>query len=292
MNNAGHPRAPHYSQCRTATPPHCRTAAPPRRRAAKAPAARHLVAALLLFPAPAPAAAQERPAGGFYGGFSVGVELADTDYEKGVGLNSPPSYEADDDRETGALHSARALFGYRHWFDSFCFADAEVDAGVYSNTRVDGRLSGTGTSRATNNVFPGDWSLEKNRGASLTARFGIRADAIGMEYGTNTALYLLAGVGWLDLTMQAGFDNRPPPAGTPAVVGVSRHGADVQPWSVGIGVESGLAAGRAGLELRRTEYDFSWSGSGTGAAGDPRTDHDVDVVEWGVYLRYVRPFGL
>jgi len=292
MNN-GHTPAPLF------TLPHCRTAAPPHRYAAKAPAtprppaARHLAAALLLAAlAPAPAAAQERPAGGFYGGFSVGVEFADTDYEKGVGLNSPPSYEADDDRETGALHSARALFGYRHWFDSFCFADAEVDAGVYSNTRVDGRLAGTGTSRATNNVFPGDWSLEKNRGASLTARFGIRADAVGMDYGTNTALYLLAGVGWLDLTMKAGFDNRPPPAGTPAVVGVSRHGADVQPWSVGIGVESDLAAGRAGLELRRTEYDFSWSGSGTGAAGDPRTDHDVDVEEWGVYLRYVRPFGI
>lgn len=257
-----------------------------------APLRRLPAAALLAALLAAPAAAQERPAGGFYGGFSVGVEFADTDYEKGVGLNNPPSYEADDDSETDALHAARALFGYRHWFDSFCFVDGELGAGVYSNTRVSGRLSGTGTGRATNNVFPGDWTLEKNRSASLTARFGIRADAVGMEYGTNTALYLLAGVGWLDLTARAGFDNRPPPPGTPEVVGVSRHGEDVHPWSVGVGIESDIAAGRAGLEVRRTEYDFSWDGSGTGAAGDPRTEHDVEIEEWGVYLRYVRPFGL
>ena len=245
-------------------------------------------AALLL--SVSPVWAQGAAQGGFYGGLSIGVEYADVDYQKGIGIDAPPSYEVADDSEKDDLQTARVLFGYRHWFDSRRFMDGELDAGVYSGSRVSGYLEGTG--RGGTNVFPGAWSLEKNRSASLTARFGLRADALGFEGGTNAAVYLLAGVGWLDLTMKAGFDNRPPPAGDSVLAGAVRQAENVHPWSVGIGVESEAADGRVSLEVRRTEYDFSWSGAGTGASDDPRSKYDVDVEEWGVYLGYVKSFSL
>ena len=236
-----------------------------------------LAACVLLLTATQYAAAQEGP----YVGVAAGWKRASADYTKGIGLDVPPaSYEtATNDAERGAA-TLRASLGYRTFVAGRLYVSGEFEAAFHGGGGPAGYLR-EGTGVGDRDVWPGPWSVEKERGIGLNTRLGY---APGGLLGEGGSVYLVAGVHWERAAVRRGSD----------IGGASlrtESGHTLRPWIVGVGAEWGSLTDRVGLEVRYSAADLEFRTGGDGSAlGMPRIDHRFRVREVGVQVGYTRSF--
>ena len=236
-----------------------------------------LAACVLVLVATQYAEAQE----GLYAGVAAGWDRASADYTKGVGLDVPPaSYETATNDAQGGFGAMRASLGYRTFVVGRAYVSGEFEAAFHGGAGPAGYLR-EGTGVGDRDVWPGPWSVEKNRGLGANARLGY---APGGLLGEGGSVYFVTGLHWLRATVRRGSD----------IGGESRrvaHDHTLRPWVAGAGVEWGSLANRVGLEVRYSAADLDFRTGGDGAAlGMPRIDHSVGVREVSVQVGYTRSF--
>ena len=220
---------------------------------------------------------------GFYAGLAVGREHAGVDYRKSAGVDVAPAshMEAGDDASAG-VNALKLSLGYRWALAERFYLSTELEAALYANERVRGFLRGTGV--GDRDVWPGAWTLEKSRGVGLNVRVGYAPEALGF-LGAGRSVYLVAGVQRLGGAIEAAHGNG-------VFSGTRAEEFTGTPWLAGAGVEFGSARNRFDLRVSRAAYEVSFSGRGDGSSvTSPRLDYRFEVVEWGVYLGYVRAFS-
>ena len=236
-----------------------------------------LAACVLVLAATDYAAAQD----GLYAGVAAGWDRASADYTKGVGLDVPPeSYETATNDAQGGFGAVRASVGYRAPVAGRAYVSGEFEAAFHGGAGPAGYLrEGAGT--GDRDVWPGPWSVEKNRGFGANVRLGY---APGGPLGEGGSVYFVTGVHWVGATVRRGSD----------IGGTSRRTvADhaLRPWVAGAGVEWGSLANRVGLEVRYSAADLVFRTGGDGSAlGMPRIDHTLGVREVSVQVGYTRSF--
>ncbi len=219
---------------------------------------------------------------GFHAALALERSIADVDYEKSVGLDSPFSAMTarDDTREPAA--ALKATVGYRWPVSGRLYLAGEIEGAFYLNDGTGRFLEGTG--EGDTDVWPGTWTLERRRAVGLNARLGYVPDSLEF-LGTERSLYLFAGTRWIDADIEAEHLNR-----RLGIAGSRRADPTLNPWLVGLGIEFGGGESRFDLRLGHAAYDVDF-GFGGGAADDPRLGYAFDVREWSVTLGYVVAFG-
>ncbi len=238
----------------------------------------HLLAAcVLLIAAPRYAGAQE----GLYAGVAAGWDRASADYTKVIGLDVPPaSHETATNEAQGGFGTVRASLGYRTFVAGRVYVSGEFEAAFHGGAGPAGYLR-EGTGVGERDVWPGPWSVEKNRGLGANARLGY---APGGLLGKGGSVYFVAGVHWEQATVRRGSD-----IGGDSIRVVADH--TLRPWVAGAGVEWGGLANRIGLEVRYSAAALEFRTGGDGSAlGMPRIDHRFGVRAVGVYVGYTRSF--
>ncbi len=237
-----------------------------------------LLAACVLVLAPAQyAAAQE----GVYAGVAAGWDRASADYTKGIGLDvPPPSYETATNEAQGGFGTVRASLGYRTLLVGRAYVSGEFEAAAHGGAGPAGYLQ-EGTGVGLRDVWPGPWSIEKNRSLGANVRLGY---APGGLLGEGGSVYFVTGVHLVGATVRRGSD----------INGESiRNEGDhtLRPWVAGAGVEWGSLANRVGVEVRYSAAALEFRTGGDGSVlGMPRIDHTLSVREFGVQVSYTRSF--
>ena len=112
---------------------------------------------------------------GLYAGVAAGWDRASADYTKGIGLDVPPaSYETATNDATGGFGTVRASLGYRTFVAGRAYVSGEFEAAFHGGSGPAGYLQ-EGTGVGDRDVWPGPWSVEKNRGFGANAPVGVRA---------------------------------------------------------------------------------------------------------------------
>ena len=236
-----------------------------------------LAACVLVLSAAQYARAQE----GLYAGIAAGWDRASADYTKGIGLDVPPvSYETATNEARGGFGTVRVSLGYRTFVVGRAYVSAEFEAALHGGAGPAGYLR-EGTGVGDRDVWPGPWSVEKNRDFGANARLGY---APGGLLGEGGSVYFVTGLHWLRATVRRGSD-----IGGESMRVVHDH--TLRPRVAGAGVEWGSLANRVGLEVRYTASDLDFRTGGDGSAlGMPRIDHTFGVREVSVQLGYTRSF--
>ena len=236
-----------------------------------------LAASVLVLAATGSAGAQE----GLYAGVAAGWDRASGDYTKGIGLDVPPaSHETATNDARGGFGTVRASLGYRTSVVGRMSVSGEVEAALHGGAGPAGYLR-EGTGVGDRDVWPGPWSVEKNRGLGANARLGY---ATGGLLGEGGSVYFIAGTHWERAAVLRGSD----------IGGESFRTEDdrtFRPWVAGAGVEWGSLANRVRLEVRYSAADLDFPTGGDGSAiGMPRIDHRFGLREIGVQVGYTRSF--
>ena len=236
-----------------------------------------LAAGVLVLAASRPAGAQDGP----YVGVAAGWDRAGTDYTKGIGLDvPPPSYETATNEAQGGFGTVRASFGYRTFVAGRAYVSGEFEAAARGGAGPAGYLR-EGTGLGDRDVWPGPWSVEKNRGLGANARLGYTPGGLLGEGGS---VYLVTGVHWVRATVRRGSD-----IGGESFRVMAAH--TLRPWVAGAGVEWGSLVNRVGLEVRYSAAHLEFRTGGDGSAlGAPRIDHRFGVREVSVQVGYTRSF--
>ncbi|MCY3814463.1 MAG: hypothetical protein OXH15_22005 [Gammaproteobacteria bacterium] len=236
-----------------------------------------LAACVLLLAASRHAGAQE----GLYAGVAAGWVRASADYTKGIGLDvPPPSHETATNDAQGGFGTLRASLGYRTFVAGRVYISGEFEAAVHGGAGPAGYLR-EGTGVGDRDVWPGPWSVEKNRGFGANARLGY---APGGLLGEGGSVYFVTGVHWERATVRRGSD-----IGGDSIRVVADH--TLRPWIAGAGLEWGTLANRVGLEVRYSAAALEFRTGGDGSAlGMPRIDHRFGVRAVSVQVGYTRLF--
>ena len=234
-------------------------------------------ACVLVLAATRYAGAQE----GLYAGVAARWDRASADYTKGIGLDVPPaSYETATNEAQGGFGTVGATLGYRTFVAGRVYVSAEFEAAFHGGAGPAGYLR-EGTGVGDRDVWPGPWSVEKNRGFGANARLGYAPDG---PLGEGGSVYFVTGMHRVEAAVRRGSD----------VGGEStRVEADhtFRPWVAGAGVEWGSLANRVGLEVRYSAAELEFRTGGDGSAlGMPRIDHTFRVGEVTVQVGYTRSF--
>ena len=227
----------------------------------------------------------------FYSGIRVAYEDADMEHSKDVlyhegALQAHPggSYMTTHDRDRDGTYSLYAAWGYRTTFTQRTWVSMELEGALHTGT-VRGTLEGTYEGDAvpipSEQVFPGVWSVRKDHSLGVNAR-------LAYDLGLNRALYLLAGVQWMEATFRSSFDNQG--TGTAQIQGESRKKRSASPWLVGAGLEFGRGVHRYDVRIHYSEWDADFSAGDGLAEETARVGYDFDVEETGISLGYVRLF--
>ena len=230
---------------------------------------------------------------GFYLGGAVGWEYADADYAKSITLNLPDAASVtnrDGDSDKGGIGSFRAVLGHRWNLPGGAYLSGEVDAALRLDNSVSGSIEGTTTpGNPDSDVFPGDWSLEKNHSVGFSVKLGYSPGA-SVFLGEGGSVYAVAGVQRLDVTFETTATGT---LSDGTVLDNARFSKDrsATPWLFGGGVEIGGEKNRLDLRVTYSAYDVSYrSGDGT-TIGTPIVGYEFDVSEWGFRLGYTRSLG-
>ena len=218
---------------------------------------------------------------GLYAGVAAGWDRGSADYTKGVGLDVPPaSYETATNDAQGGSGAMRASLGYRTFVGGRAYVSGEFESAFHDGAGPAGYLR-EGTGVGDRDVWPGPWSVEKNRGLGANARLGY---ASGGLLGEGGSVYFVAGLHRLRATVRRGSD----------IGGESRRVAyahKLRSWVAGAGVEWGSLTNRVGLEIRYSAADLDFRTGGDGASlGMPRIDHLVGMRDVSVQVGYTRSF--
>ena len=213
--------------------------------------------------------------GGPYVGLAAGWDRAAADYTKGIGLDVPPAtYRTATDDAQGEFGMVRASLGYRTFVAGRAYVSGEFEAAFHGGAGAEGYLQ-EGTGLGDRDVWPGPWSVEKNRALGANARLGY---APGGLLGEGGSVYFVTGVHWLRATVRRGSD-----IGTETIRSVADH--TLRPWIAGAGVEWGSRANRIGVEVRYAAADLEFPTGGDGSTiGMPRIDNAFDLREWSVQV--------
>ncbi len=225
---------------------------------------------------------------GFYLGGAVGVEYADVDYGKSVTLNPPAAASVtkrDDNSEQGGISSFKAVLGHRWNLSGGLYFSGEIDVTLRPDSPVTGSIEGTTTpENPDSDVFPGDWSLDKNRSAGLSLKLGYSPGEMDF-LGKGGSVYALAGVRRLNVTLETTATGTLSDGQT-FVASKSRESRSVTPWLFGGGVEIGGERSRLDLRVTYSRYDAGYqSPSGTELVPSI-IGFEFEVSEVGAYLGY------
>ena len=218
---------------------------------------------------------------GLYAGVAAGWDRAGADYTKGIGLDVPPaSYETATNDARGGFGTVRASLGYRTFVAGRVYVSGEFEAAFHGGAGPAGYLR-EGTGVGNRDVWPGPWSVEKNRGFGVNARLGYAPSG---WLGKGGSVYFVTGVHWERATVRRGSD-----IGGESIRVVADH--TLRPWVAGVGVEWGSLANRVGLEVRYSAAALEFRTGGDGSAlGVPRIDHRFGLHDVSVQVRYTRSF--
>ncbi len=209
---------------------------------------------------------------GFYGSIMFGEEFADARLNKLVGQTNARDSENEEDMMFGIA------VGYQFSLAPRTHLKTELDFAAHKQA-IHGFLDGTGTD--PEDVWPGAWSVEKNRSAGLTFKLGYEPEAINPI----DSIYLLTGVRWLPLTGEVHANGNAAP--NQPIAAVSRRDFDVRPWVIGTGATfEALETGQFNFELRYMDYGFDWFFPGDSDPADTIIRHDIDVNEWKLLFGY------
>lgn len=196
-----------------------------------------------------PAFAQDRR--GFRFGIAVPLERTGVTYEKAVDNTDPDTLVPaprsgqvfeDEGSASGLSPGLAVLAGYRWPLGGGTFLSAEADFAWHRGT-LEAQLSGSGTSpsgRQLGEVWPDDWSFEKQRSYGVTMRLGGSPAALRSR---EESVYLLAGLHRVTAQMTVEWHGclSPVPC-TPDqfTSGADPRDLDFLTWTVGAGFEKGL----------------------------------------------------
>lgn len=252
------------------------------------------VAALLFVGLSAPSLNAMEP---WYVGLSFGIEQADVDYAKAVGLVAGPDTENrasllvshDSARERSGV--LRMTVGYRVFLAERAYLAGELEAALYTDGTATGYLPGTGG--GDRDVWPGAWSLAKDFGVGGNVKIGYAPDGLDI-LGPGRSLYLTAGIHWVDTEINAahdrcgGTENCPHP-----VTGNFRDRFTDTAWRGGLGIEFGGERHRFDLRISHAVYEKNLRRHQGGMTfATPDLDYDFEVKAWSVTLGYVFGFSL
>ena len=218
---------------------------------------------------------------GLYAGVMAGWDRANGDYTKGIGLDVPPaSHETATNDAQGGFGTVRGSLGYRTFVIGRMSVSGEFEAAFHGGDGPAGYLR-DGTGVGERDVWPGPWSVEKNRGLGTNARLGY---APGSLLGEGGSVYFVIGVHWERATVRRGSD-----IGGETIRTEADH--TLRPWIAGAAVERGNSPNRVRLEVRYSAADLDFRTGGDGSAlGMPRIDHRFGLREVGVQVGYTRSF--
>ena len=230
-------------------------------------------------------------ANGFYAGAGTHMEFADIGHEKDVRYNAgvldahpAGTYRVTRDSDEGDFHALSLSLGYRTPPSGRLWFSGEIEGTVYSGTvrgYLEGTYSGDAVPIPSEQVFPGEWKVEKNHGYGLNAQFGYLL-------GNHRSVYLVAGVQRLEATFHSAYDNHG--SGTAAIRGETRRTRKATPWLIGAGMEFGSGPHRIDVRIHYTEWDMDVSDGDGASEQSALVGYDFDVEEVGITLGYVRLF--
>ena len=225
---------------------------------------------------------------GFYAGGAIGGEYADVDLKKSVGRilpDTPTEFTSAEDSAQGWVGSFKAVLGHRWNLPGRTYFSGEVDAALRLDNDVTGFLEGVmDDQNPDNNVFPGDWYLDKNYSVGFNAKLGYSPEGISF-WGEGGSVYIIGGIQWLDATVRSEHEGILPNG----EILEGGYGSDVSaiPWLAGAGIEIGGAKSRLDLRVIYSRYNVDFSVEEVNSP-DLRYDlrYDYEISEWGVYLGY------
>ncbi len=225
--------------------------------------------------------------GRFYAGVGMSADFQNARYQKSVHTaNSKRGpYGASDDE---TIYGFGVLAGYRWPLGNGLYLSGELDAARHSET-LRGKLQGTG--RLYGQVWPEDWSFEKDYSYGLALKLGRTLS------GSELDLYVLAGVrnirAEFTITETGCADpNQTDLAACSLVTGTVKRDRDYTAWIFGAGIEKSLCE-EVGLQMevryadyRRENWERLFKDDMTTATIPTR----VSGHETGVALRLIRYF--
>ena len=191
--------------------------------------------------------------GRFYLGAGVSADFQDLRYDKSVyrGEDYPEGPGFDDSGSSDKTgYGAALLAGYRWSLPGREFyLSGELDA-AYHGGVLRGALAGTGQRQG--DVWPENWSLDRNYSYGLTLRLGRAPGPRGVGW------HLLAGARGVDTDFTITEIGCPDPfvcPPDPLVSGTVKRDRTLNAWTIGAGLERALGANVAlQLEARYTDY--------------------------------------
>lgn len=216
-----------------------------------------------------PASAQERR--GFRFGIVIPLERTGVTYEKAVDNTDPETLVPaprsgqvfeDEGSASGANPGLALLAGYQWPLGGGLVLGAEADV-AFHRGMLEGQLEGSGTSpsgRQLGEVWPDEWSFEKQRSYGVTLRIGGSPGGLSSR---DESIYLLAALHRVAARMTVNWHGCLSPAPcTPDqfTSGTDPRDLDFLSWTLGAGFEKGLG-GRIALraEARYETYsEESW----------------------------------
>ena len=222
----------------------------------------HLVVLLLIYSATAVPA----EGGDFYVGASASADRLNVLYEKVVDNTNPRNFSLnqgqtfrDEASATNLAYNYGFLVGYKVPLSvTGVYVALEGEMLRHGGVAV-GRLAGLGTSAGRNQlgeVWPEDWTLEKERSYGLTARAGAGIPFFGTWFGPS--LYGLVGVQRLNANFGSKYSGcvTETPCTDPGqfVSGSDSFSEGFTGWTVGGGVEKKLGSLAIRGEVRVTDY--------------------------------------
>ena len=196
-----------------------------------------------------PAFAQDRR--GFHFGIAMPLERAGVTYEKAVDNTDPETLVPaprggqvfEDEGSASGLNPGLALLaGYRWALGGGMYLGAEADF-VFHRGTLEAQLEGSGTSpsgRQLGEVWPDDWSFEKQSSYGVTVRLGGSPGGLASR---DESVYVLAGLRRVAAQMTVNWHGclSPIPC-TPDqfTSGADPRDLDFLAWTVGVGFEKGL----------------------------------------------------
>ncbi len=216
---------------------------------------------LCIVPGAAPA-----EGGDFYVGLTGSGERLGVLYDKTVDNTGPGNMSLNqgqvfraDDSSTKVGYGYGFLAGYRVPLSlTGIFVAAEGDLGYHRGV-VLGRLPGLGTSKGRNQlgeVWPEDWSFDKDRSFGFTLRVGAGIPVVGP--GLGPSIYGLVGVRRLRAGFKSDYtgclDPTPCTEAGQFTTGTDRFDENFTGWTTGGGIEKKLGNIALRGEIRYTDY--------------------------------------
>ena len=198
-----------------------------------------------------PASAQDRH--GFRFGIAIPLERTGVTYEKAVDNTDPGTLVPaprrgqvfeDEGSASGPLAGLALLAGYRWPLGGGAFLSAEADF-AWRRGSLDAQLEGSGTSssrRQLGEVWPDEWTFEKQRRYGVTMRLGGRPGGLGAR---DESVYLLAGLHRVAARMTVNWHgclSPVPCAPDQFASGSDPRDLDFLSWTLGAGFEKSLGA--------------------------------------------------